>query len=333
MKGFLAMALVGVPVSSASGPPSIEHAPVACIVAERFPRLDACFAATEVARARIMFRPGGGEHWYFVDMVPAEGCHRGILPKPKRELRRIDYYVEVTDRAFATGRTPEYDPVVIAPEDSCRDRPAALFLDSEQRVLVRGEPGAPPIPQGFDAAGVSVASLDASPASKRRSPALLIVGGVGAAVAGVAVAAGGGSTASPTPTTSAPSSAPSTTLPAPTPSPTPSPTPTPPPDSTVTMTFNLQFSRSGKQSDNRNVAVGRGVLRAQYQFITGQSARVQLAIETLGNVDLDEVNGTQGTITASADVQAGTYNVETGVRDWAGVTSAQGRLIVTFQRP
>jgi len=92
------MALLPVAAAQAQAP-AIEHKAVSCIVAERFARLDACFEpAEQVARARVQFRAHGTPHWYFVDMGAEGPCHSGVLPKPKKSTRKIDYYIDVVDR-------------------------------------------------------------------------------------------------------------------------------------------------------------------------------------------------------------------------------------------
>ena len=107
-----AFGLALLPVAAAQAQaPAIEHKAVSCIVAERFSRLDACFApAEQVARARVQFRAHGTPHWYFVDMGAEGPCHSGVLPKPKKSTRKIDYYIDVVDRRFAEGRTREHAP-------------------------------------------------------------------------------------------------------------------------------------------------------------------------------------------------------------------------------
>src|SRR5512132_2064935 len=48
---------------------AIEHEPVACVIADRFPQLSASVRpAAGVARARVVFRAAGTPNWYFVEM-------------------------------------------------------------------------------------------------------------------------------------------------------------------------------------------------------------------------------------------------------------------------
>jgi hypothetical protein len=122
------------------------------------------------------------------------GVFAGVLPKPRKSLKRLDYYIEVTDASFGSTRTAEHNPVVAAGPAACEDRAVAGALSSAS-VLIEGPAGAPLVPVGFDPQGVVSASgaPSASAGGGGLGKTALIVGGVAAAGAGVAVAAGGSS--------------------------------------------------------------------------------------------------------------------------------------------
>src|SRR5437879_7286103 len=88
---------------------NIDHKPVGCIVAEKYPKMNACFSpAGQLARARVYFRPAEGPpNWYYVEMKSDAPCHAGILPKPKKQLigKKVLYYVNAFDQKFAENRT------------------------------------------------------------------------------------------------------------------------------------------------------------------------------------------------------------------------------------
>ncbi|HEV8321154.1 MAG TPA: hypothetical protein VG389_06025, partial [Myxococcota bacterium] len=206
--------------------------------------MNACFSPVEnVARARVYFRAAGGPYWYFVEMKPGTpkkpgvgaanvvpaaatagptgSCFQGVLPKPKKTILKMDYYVEVVDKGFAEARTTEYQPDVVDAAGKCkRDLPIAPFV-SKASVAVGAAAGAPTVPIGFAAAGVAGAA--------GTSTALVVAGvaGAGAAAAGVAASTGGGGT----PTTGTTQT--TQTQPQAPPTPTPPP-PTPPPPSQST---------------------------------------------------------------------------------------------------
>jgi hypothetical protein len=193
-----AAAIVLLAVPEARAAVAIEHAGVGCIVAGSFPRFEAGFdPAAEVSRARLHFRPVGGPHWYSVAMKAEGAVFAGVLPKPRKSLQKLDYYIEVTDTAFGSARTAEYSPEVASGPAACQERTVAGALSSAS-VLIEGPAGAPLVPVGFEPQGVVAAS--GTPAASSVGGGLgktaLVVGGVAAAVGGVAVAAGGGGSSS-----------------------------------------------------------------------------------------------------------------------------------------
>ncbi len=203
-RGLAAVVLAFPGVSSAQAPAAapeggggvaIDHKAVSCIVAEKFPKLNACFTPnSSVARARVYFRAEGGTSWYYVDMKSDAPCMSGILPKPRKEMidKHVDYYVHATDKAFTEARTLEYNPMVVASEDACKDKPIAAAL-SKASIQVF-----PSLPAGFAAGGVGAG---------------VVVGGAvvaGAAAGGIYAAT---KSSNDTTTTTSPTSNVTTTLP------------------------------------------------------------------------------------------------------------------------
>ena len=204
-------ALAGIPLLLLQAPaaaPSalvIDHGGVNCLVAGRFPVLEARFEPRgEVARARVYFRARGTPAWYAVEMTPEGAGHRAVLPAPRSETAGVDYYVEALDRRFGGSRTDEHSPDVV--RGTCDRRLAAPFLASA-RVVVSAPSGAPPLPPGFSPQGVASAAGaggagGAGAAAGGVGVKAVVLGGVLAAgaTAGV-VAASGGSGESGTPAT------------------------------------------------------------------------------------------------------------------------------------
>jgi hypothetical protein len=216
---FLGTAGATVPAAAWAAAPTIDHDAVACIVVDRFPRLEARFdPAEQVSRGRLRFRPAGGTHWYSVAMKKESVAFVGVLPKPTPKLKSLDYYIEVTATDFATGRTREYAPEVVSGLGACQgDKVTAGSLGSAS-VVLEVPAGAPPVPAGFSSAGiVAMAAPAAATAAATRagggiSAGVLIgVAAAGAAVAAVAATSAGGSNG---PTASAAAPAPPTTVPA-----------------------------------------------------------------------------------------------------------------------
>jgi len=161
---------------------SIEGTKFGCIVAGQFPKLSACFTpASELARGRIYFRGEGGTHWYFVEMKPEAPCHIGVLPKPKKSLKRMDVYFEGVDKAFAERRTADASLDIVPSEAACRKGLAAPFLN-KATVVVGTAAGAPALPTGFLASGI--AGAGGVSAAVIVVPVVVAAGGATAVVAG-----------------------------------------------------------------------------------------------------------------------------------------------------
>ena len=210
----------------------IQHDPLGCIVAGRFPKVDACFTPADPARARVYFKGAEGQHWYWVafkndETKPGQGCFSAVLPRPQKTLPHLSYYVEIADQKHEETRTADRMVDVVPDEGGCKkDLPVAGWVQNAS-VSVGAAAGAPAVPAGFAAGGIVTGGLSAG----------VIAGGVvatGGAVAGGAaiVGGGGGNNPAPTPTPTAAAAQTATPPPAtqaPTATPTPPPTATPPP--------------------------------------------------------------------------------------------------------
>jgi hypothetical protein len=134
----------------------IDHKAIGCIVAEQYPQMNACLSpAPAVAQTRVYFRASGTPHFYFVSGTNVLTCYGYVLPKPKKTIKKIDYYVEGTSKeyaqikAFTPSRTAEYNPDVVESASECKkDVPVAPFL-SKASVVVGVPAGAPAIIPGF----------------------------------------------------------------------------------------------------------------------------------------------------------------------------------------
>jgi hypothetical protein len=169
----------------------IEHSGVGCVVADRFPRLEAKIAAvTGTARVRAYFRAEGTQPWYFVEMKSEAGSWWAALPKPKKSLHRLSYYLEATGAGFETSRTTEYSPTVAQNAGECGSALPVATTAAAARIAVVGPAGAPAVPPGFAGSGVAATSATGAGAAaaggKGVSTGLL----VGVAAGGAAVAGG-----------------------------------------------------------------------------------------------------------------------------------------------
>jgi hypothetical protein len=188
--------IAAAPVFLSAQGPTIDHAAVGCVVAERFPRFEARLDPPgSVARALVHFRSAEGQAWYAVAMKPEGPGFSAVLPKPKKSLKSFQYYIDVTDTAFASSRTAEHGVEVVAGPAACQGKMMTGTVGSASILLVVPS-GAPAVPAGFGSAGLAAAGAGTVAAAGAGAAAgggigagtvAAIVGG-GAAVAGAAVA-------------------------------------------------------------------------------------------------------------------------------------------------
>ena len=208
--GVVALFALAAPTVLPAQSLTIDHKPVACIVAGRYPRLNACFAPTgEVVKPRVNFRMKTGPASYYTEMKSDMPCHVGFLPRPKKELigQEIEIWLEGMDRAFNPARTAEYTVKVVGSEAECKDLPVAPWVSNAAVTVF------PAMAPGF-VAGAAI-------------PTAALVGGATAVAVGAGTFVATRDNDNPT-TTPTPNPTPGPT-PAPTPTPGPTPTPTPPP--------------------------------------------------------------------------------------------------------
>jgi len=211
----VAAPLPDVGTEDSTGGIRIEHSEVSCVVAEQHPCFEARLEPIEEVRgARVYFSPEGGRHWYSVAMERRDGTFVGIIPKPKHELKGLDYYIEAAGEGIQVGRTADFSPVVESGVGACKGGRVAAALGSA--IVTVAVPAAPPgagatVLAGFSTEGVTLvtgtaavgggsaagaaaaATTGASAGSSGMSTAVIVGGVAGAgAVAGVVALAAGG---------------------------------------------------------------------------------------------------------------------------------------------
>jgi len=172
-------------VSAAAPSIAIEHRPVACVVADRFPVVTARVEpADQVARARVMFRATGTPDWYFVEMQREKQAFRGTLPKPLKATSKIEYYIDAVDRSMGEFRTAEYGPAVVSGAGDCPSKMLTAAVLTSAKVAVGSlASGVTALPAGFSSAGILGGSVAAA-AGGGALKAVLIVAGAAAAAGG-----------------------------------------------------------------------------------------------------------------------------------------------------
>lgn len=181
-----ALAGLGQAIAAAQGL-TVDHPPVACVVAQRFPALAARIdPADRVAAARVYFRVEGGRHWYYVEMTGRDGVYSAALPRPAKRTKRIEYYIEAVDTASTSFRTPDHRPAVAGSTAECSHATTVAGTGGVPTVVVvHAPPGAPALPTGFETPGLAAAGSSGAAAGAAGAA-------TGAVVAGTAAAAGAG---------------------------------------------------------------------------------------------------------------------------------------------
>lgn len=154
----LLMAVLSFPVPQGGPAPAfaISHQAVDCVVAGKFPRLEARFPENAaVASAKVYFQ-GASQEWYAVTMKAEGVVFAGILPSPKKDLKQFHYYIEATSRTMETARTEDRSARVVAAPGECRGVLSAVAV-SAAKIVVQGPAGAAVAPSGFANAGLAAA--------------------------------------------------------------------------------------------------------------------------------------------------------------------------------
>jgi hypothetical protein len=184
--GSLVLTVVASAARAHAEGPVIDHKPVACAVADRYPRFEAKFAPAEgVAKARVVFQSDASDQWWSVAMKADKGGYVAALPQPKKSLKRFRYYIEATDKALGTARTQDYTTNVIASAGECKGVLAAAL--SSASVILQGPAGVVTLPAGFATTGVVAGAATGTAAGAGAAG-----GGGGGAAGGAGAAAGGG---------------------------------------------------------------------------------------------------------------------------------------------
>ncbi|HKC13926.1 MAG TPA: hypothetical protein VKI41_18015, partial [Vicinamibacteria bacterium] len=94
--------LLATPAALAAGG-SLQIIPegIDCVLADRFPRIEAFVTPTDqVSLARVLFRSKDSEGWYWVRMDREADRFVAVLPKPTKGLKDFRYYIDATDTEF-----------------------------------------------------------------------------------------------------------------------------------------------------------------------------------------------------------------------------------------
>ena len=98
----------------------IEHDPIACMVKDRYPLVDASIEPVSgVSNAQVFFKASRAEAFHSVPMILTQGRFRARLPKPKQKAGSVLYYIVATDSAGGLQRTPEMSGEIVKKREAC----------------------------------------------------------------------------------------------------------------------------------------------------------------------------------------------------------------------
>jgi hypothetical protein len=116
------------------------------VIAEEYPRLSACFPPGQpVIRGRIYFREAGSADWFYVEMTGDPPCFQAVLPRPRKDLRAIEYYVSGMDQQLFEMQSGVYTTPVTTTDACPAGSPAPV---AEPDSVIIGSPSGS-LPTGF----------------------------------------------------------------------------------------------------------------------------------------------------------------------------------------
>ena len=181
----------------------IEHDPLACVTTVVAPLVEAKVEpGPDVARSYVFWRAAGTPYFYYTIMEGAVPEQKGTLPRPLPETKSIDYYVQATDKASLSKKTPDYAPPVV-PGNACKVKGLVVGAAGAGLTIGLTDEKQSPIPPGFNKddiakvillSGAVVTAAVASSMSSSSSGTGASSASGAAGATGAASAAGAGST-------------------------------------------------------------------------------------------------------------------------------------------
>jgi hypothetical protein len=177
----------GAPDAS-SAAPRIDHAALTCVVAGRYPRIEAQVTPPDVSEVRARFRLLDSEGWYSVRLSRDGDQWSGSLPRPTARLDSFIYRLEATDEAARTGRTSDTIVRVVSDDGDCGAEGAGPSV-ADASPVVEAPPGAPDLPEGFGGGGQEEPTVTGAGKGGvfNLGPTVSLLAGLGVTAAAVAV--------------------------------------------------------------------------------------------------------------------------------------------------
>lgn len=166
----------------------IDHDPLACVTTAKRPVVAAKIQpGPELSKSYVFWRAPGDDYFYYSIMEGPPSDVKGVMPRPKPDTTTVEYFVQATDTASLSRKTPEYLPPVVKSE---------LCKDTGMAVPVAGGAGLTigltnekqsPYPRGFNRDDIAAVILVTG--------AVVGIAAAAAAASGSAAAGGGAAAA------------------------------------------------------------------------------------------------------------------------------------------
>jgi hypothetical protein len=172
----------------------IDHDPLACVTTVKRPVVAAKIQpGPELSKSYVFWRAPGDDYFYYTIMDGPPSDVKGVIPRPRPEVSSVEYFVQATDTAALSRKTPDYSPPVVRGE-LCRDTGMAVPVTGAAGLTIGlTNEKQSPIPRGFNKDDIAAVILVTGAVVGIAAAA----GGAGAATGagtGTGAAAGGGGT-------------------------------------------------------------------------------------------------------------------------------------------
>lgn len=150
----------------------IDHAPLACVLKDRFPLVEALIEpSANVAKAQVYFRAANAEAFHYVPMTLTLNRFQAKLPRPKDKAGSVVYYIQASDAAGGVQRTPEISAQIVKRRDACPEGGAMAAEGPEGDIRVYSTTPSPRKPSEF--AGIAALTTTQQAAAETAAAAAL----------------------------------------------------------------------------------------------------------------------------------------------------------------